>query len=108
MAKANDKKVVRKARQLVLDTLGNLLESHRERKFTNGGKPLSRAQFCKGRGLNESNVSHIETGLALGLGFPQLRHYLAAIYGRHDAKFSNSAKKVYDGLKELNDFLDML
>ncbi|SRR6266478_5702688 len=108
MAKANDKKVVTQARQLVLDTLGNLLESHRERKFTKGGKPLSRAQFCHDKNLNKSNVSHIETGRVLGLGFPQLRLYLAATHARNDGKFFNSAKKVYDGLKELDNLLTML
>ena len=108
MAKGNDKKVVRQARHVVLDTLGNLFESHRERKFTQGGRPLSRAQFCTGNNLNESTVSHIETGRVLGLTFPQLRRYLATTHGRNDAKFSDSAKKVYDGLKELDNLLKML
>jgi len=108
MAKGNDKKVVKQARQLLLDTLGNLFESHRERKFTKGGKPLSRVKFCQRNNLNASNVTHIETGRVLGLGFQQLRRYLATTHGRHDAIFSNSAKKVYDGLKELDDLLGML
>jgi hypothetical protein len=108
MAKANDKKVVKQARQLLLDTLGNLFESHRERKFTNGGKPLSRTKFCQGNGFNPSNITHIETGRVLGLGFPHLRQYLAATHGRHDAAFTNAARKVYDGLKELERLLDML
>jgi hypothetical protein len=110
MAKANDKKVVKRARELLLDTLGNLLESHRERKFRtpHSGEPLSRAEFCQGRNLNESTVAHIETGRVLGLGFPQLRQYLATTHGRSDSKFSNSAKKVYDGLKELDSLLKML
>lgn len=108
MAKGNDKKVVKQARQLLLDTLGNLWESHRERQFTGGGKPLTRAQFCHSKGLNESTVSHLETGRVLGLQFPKLRVYLAATHGRHDAKFASSAKKVYDGLKELDNFLRML
>jgi len=108
MAKGNDKKIVRETAQLLLDALGNLFESHRERKFTNGGKPMSRAEFCNNKNLNESTVSHIETGRVLGLQFTQLRVYLAATHERHDAKFANSAKKVYDGLKELEDFLKML
>lgn len=110
MAKGNDKKVVKQARKLLVDTLGNLLESHRERKFRSpqGGQALSRAQFCQGRNLNESTVAHIETGRVLGLSFPRLRQYLAATHGRSDSKFSNSAKKVYDGLKELDSLLRML
>lgn len=109
MAKGNDKKVVRGTRNLLVDALGNLFESHRERKFRSAhGGPLSRAQFCQNNNLNESTVGHIETGRVLGLGFPQLRHYLATTHGRSDSRFSNSAKKVYDGLKELDNFLRML
>src|ERR1700722_15193161 len=107
MAKGNDKKVLRESHGLLLSAFGNLLESHRERKFRSpqSGKPLSRGQFCQDGNLNESTVSHIETGRVLGLGFPQLRQYLAAIYGRNDVKFTTSARKVYDGLKELEKFL---
>jgi hypothetical protein len=103
MAKANDKKVVRQARELLLSAIGNLLESHRERKF-----PSSRAVFCQTHNCVESTVTHIETGRILGLQFQQLRHYLATTHGRNDAKFSDSAKKVYDGLKELDKLLTML
>ena len=72
------------------------------------GKPLSRFEFCTGNGLEESNVTHIETGRVLRLGFPLLRRYLATTHERSDAKFTNSAKTVYDGLRELENLLKML
>jgi hypothetical protein len=50
--------------------------------------------------------SRLSSGL--GLTFPQLRRYLATTHGRNDAKFSDSAKKVYDGLKELDNLLKIL
>ena len=64
MAKANDKKVVMEARQTLIGALGNLLESHRERKFLDpvSKKPLSRKQFCENTDLVVGTVSHIETG----------------------------------------------
>lgn len=108
MAKANDKKVVRQAHNLLLSAVGNLLESHRERRFRHAGRAQSRAAFCAQHHLGASTVAHIETGRFLSLTFPQLRHYLAVTYGRHDGAFATSAKKVYDGLKEMNRLLERL
>lgn len=109
MAKGNDKKVVKQTRELLLSTLGNLLESHRERRFkSSSGTPLSRGTFCQANNLNESNVAFIETGRVVELGFNQLRRYLATTYGRSDVRFTTSARKVYDGLKELEKFLKEL
>lgn len=104
MAKGNDKKVVKEARQMLLISIGNLLESHRERKFkSTNGSPLSRAQFCATHtGLNESTVAFIETGRFLSLDVKNLRLYLATTHGKSSAPFATSLKKVYDGLKELN------
>ena len=110
MGKANDKKVAREARALLLRTIGNLLESHRERRFTYStkAKPLTRKLFCNKNNLQEGTVACIETGRFLDFTFPQLRLYLATTYGRDDEKFKTSAKKVYDGVKELDNFLTML
>ena len=110
MAKGNDKKVVKQACDLLLGTFGNLLESHRERKFTYSqrARPWSRKRFCKDKNLNPSNVAYIETGRFLSLNFSHLRQYLAHTYGRNDADFTTSARKVYDGLKELEEFLKEL
>jgi hypothetical protein len=110
MAKGNDKKVVKVTRELLLDTLGNLLQSHRERKFTSDddGKALSRKEFCENNNLEPSTVAFIETGRVLELSFPQLRQYLATTHGKSDSKFAESAKKVYDGLKELDNLLEKL
>jgi hypothetical protein len=110
MAKANDKKVVKQAHQLLLITLGNLLESHRERKFTYAqrAKPLPRRLFCGRYHLDQNIVGFIETGRFLSLTFPHLRNYLATIYERNDVAFATSAKKVYDGLKELEQLLKVL
>lgn len=109
MAKGNDKKVVRYAHHLLLSAMGNLLESHRERRFRHAGKALSRATFCaQQHGLVESTVAHIETGRFLGLNFSQLRLYLAATHGKSDAAFVTSARKVYDGLKEMDGLLQKL
>ena len=110
MAKGNDKKVVKHTRDLLLRTFGNLLESHRERRFTYAqrARALPRRLFCSRKNLVESTVAHIETGRFLGLEFSQLRLYLATTYGRNDREFVNSAKKVYDGLRELDDLLKML
>jgi hypothetical protein len=110
MAKANDKKVVKQARELLLMALGNLLESHRERKFTYASRPrpFSRKKFCSQNNLNASTVAFIETGRFLSLKFSQLRTYLATIYGHNDADFAASMKKVYDGLKELDKVLSEL
>jgi hypothetical protein len=111
MAKGNDKKVVRQARKLLLDAFGNLLESHRERKFRSQNdprRPMARAAFCNANGLNDSNGTHIETGRMLGVSFAHLREYLATTHARNDVPFTASARKVYDGLKELEAFLDKL
>ena len=110
MGKANDKKVVKGTRDLLLRSMGNLLESHRERRFTYSQRPtpLPRRLFCKRKRLVEATVSHIETGRFLGLRFDQLRLYLATTYGRNDAPFLNSLRRVYDGLKELDNLLKML
>lgn len=110
MAKGNDKKVVTQARELLLKTIGNLLESDRERKFTYSAraKPLPRKLFCSRNKLNQSTVAYIETGRFLSLTFGQLRQYLAITYGRNDAGFATSVKKVYDGLKELEQLTKVL
>jgi hypothetical protein len=110
MGKANDKKVVKETRDLLLRSMGNLLESHRERKFTYSQKatPLPRRLFCTRNHLVEPTVSHIETGRFLRLNLSQLRLYLATTYGRNDVPFLNSLKKVYDGLKEMDNLLSML
>jgi len=110
MGKGNDKQVVKDARNLLLRSMGNLLESHRERRYTYAqrSRPLPRRLFCHRNKLVEPTVSHIETGRFLGLRFSQLRIYLATTYGRNDASFVNSARKVYDGLKEMDKFLKML
>jgi hypothetical protein len=110
VAKANDKKVVKETRDLLLSAIGNLWESHRERNFRykTQPRPYSRKKFCEQHNLVMSTVAHIETGRFLGLNFPQLRTYLAAIYERNDADFATSVKKVYDGLKELDDVLEEL
>jgi hypothetical protein len=110
MGKANDKKVVKETRDLLLRSMGNLLESHRERRFTYAQRatPLPRRLFCNRNRLVEPTVSHIETGRFLGLRFEQLRLYLATTYGRNDVTFLNSFRKVYQGLKELDALLRML
>ncbi len=108
MAKANDKKVVREAHKLLLSAIGNLLESHRERRFRHAGQAQSRATFCAQHQLVESTVAHIETGRFLGLTFPQLRHYLAVAYATNNPAFAGSAKKVYEGLREMDNFLQRL
>ncbi len=108
MAKANDKKVVRHTYNLLLSTMGNLLESHRERRFRHAGKAQSRATFCAQHGLAVGNVAFIETGRFLDLTFPHLRHYLAVTYGKSNAAFVTSTKKVYDGLKEMDELLQEL
>jgi hypothetical protein len=108
MAKGNDKKVVRHAQDLLLATMGNLLESHRERRFRQAGNAQTRAAFCDQNHLVASTVAHIETGRFLDLNFSQLRHYLAVTYGKNNAAFATSAKRVYDGLKEMDRLLDEL
>jgi hypothetical protein len=110
MAKGNDKKVVKQARELLLGALGNLLESHRERKYTYAqrAKALPRRLFCSRNHLDPAIVSWIETGRFLRLNFSHLRQYLATIYGRNDPAFVTSVRKVYDGLKELDNLLTEL
>ncbi len=108
MAKGNDKKVVRGTHALLLSAMGNLLESHRERQFRAGGQALSRAAFCAQNHLVASTVAHIETGRFLGLTFARLRHYLAVTHGTSNPALATSAKKVYDGLKEMERLLKRL
>ena len=96
MGKANDKKVVKDSRDLLLRTIGNLLISHRERRFTyaNRAEPLTRRLFCRRNNLVEPTVTHIETGRFLELDFGQLRRYLATTYGRNDTAFVSSTRRV--------------
>lgn len=110
MGKGNDKKVVREARHVLLGSLGNLLESDRERKFTYSqkAKPLPRRLFCTRNHLQEANVTFIETGRFLEINVSHLRTYLATTYGVSNAAFATSVKKVYDGLKELDKLLKKL
>jgi hypothetical protein len=110
MAKANDKKAVKEAKSLLLSTLGNLLESDRERNFpySQSSQPLPRKLFCKRNSLNASTVGHIETGRFLGLDVGQLNVYLAVTHKRNDVAFKTSVKKVYDGLKEIDNLLKLL
>jgi hypothetical protein len=105
MAKGNDKKVVKHARETLLSAMGNLLESHRERRFRQAGKAQPRAAFCAQNGLMNATVAHIETGRFLGLTFAQLRHYLAVTHGKNSQAFVTSARTVYDGLKEMERLL---
>jgi len=46
MGKANDKKVVRETRDLLLRSIGNLLESHRERRYTYAQRPTPYPEDC--------------------------------------------------------------
>ena len=109
MAKGNDKLIVKLAKATLVGAISNLLESHRERAFRGrNGKPLSRQEFCEGNGLVTGTVSHIESGRFLGLTTPQLRQYLAVTHKRADAKFAESLKKVYDGLRELDELVKKL
>jgi hypothetical protein len=108
MSKGTDKRLVREAAQLMLDRLGKLLESHRQREFRDQGKPWPRVQFCELRKVEESTVSQVESGNVSGLDDSQLRLYLAVVYGRSGERFSNSAKMVYDGIRELENLLKML
>lgn len=110
MGKGNDKSVVMEARQTLLRALGNLLESHRERKFVNPAtkKALSRKEFCQNNGLIESTVAHIETGRFLSLQHPQFRRYLAVTHRNSNKKFAESMRTVHAGLKEIEAFLKRL
>ena len=110
MGKANDKKVVKQAHKTLVDSIGNLLESHRERKFKSPqGSPLSRTQFCLNHpNLQESTVRHIETGRFLSSDVARLREYIATTHGKGNQKFATSLKKVYDGLKEMDLLLKQL
>jgi len=108
MGKANDKKVIRGARDLLVVALGNLLESERERKYpykTKPGKPLSRKTFCSKFELEESTIAWIETGRFLELKSNQLRRYFAVVRKKDDTKFLESFQKVYDGLKGIDTVL---
>jgi hypothetical protein len=110
MGKASDKKVVKQAHKTLVDSIGNLLESHRERKFTSPqGSPQSRTQFCQAHpNLQESTVRHIETGRFLSLDVAKLRTYIAVTHGKSNPKFATSLKKVYEGLKEMDKLLKEL
>ena len=108
MGKANDKKVVRQARDTLLAAIGNLLESHRERTFRTPNGAIKRQDFCREKHLNKSTVAHIETGRFLGLTVNKMRLYLAATHHNAKPTFATSLKKVYDGLKEIDGFLDTL
>ncbi len=67
MAEGNDKKLVRETHRLLLSAMGNLLESHRERRFRSGRAAQSREDFCAQHNLPVGNVSFIETGRFLQL-----------------------------------------
>jgi hypothetical protein len=107
LGKQNEKKLVTQARNLLVGSLGNLLESERHRKFPYKSKPgpKTRKTFCNKFGLVEPTVAHIETGRMLGLKLAQIRTYLAAVRGKKDLAFDESFKKVYEGLKELDNLL---
>lgn len=104
MGKANDKKVIKEAKGLLVVALSNLLESERQRKYSYKSKPgpKSRKTFCNKFNLNESTIAWIETGRILGLRFSQMRPYLAALRKKDDKAFLQSFQKVYDGLKEID------
>ena len=110
MGKQNEKKVVREARKLLVTAFANLLESERQRKYSYKSKPgpKTRKTFCNKFSLVPSTVTHIETGRMLGLKLPQMRTYLAALRGKDDVKFNESFKKVYEGLKEIDNVLAKL
>lgn len=103
MAKGNDKKLAREARDLLVSVLGNLLQGHRERKSN-----LPRKAFFAKKSPPASTAAFIETGRVLLISFQQFRLYLATVYGKNDAAFVTSARKVYDGLKELDRLLKKL
>lgn len=110
MGKQNDKKVIRHAKEMLAVTLGNLLESERERRFAYKNKPgpKKRKTFCTKVGLKEGTVAWIETGRFLGLSFNQLRPYLAALRKTDDHQYLTEFKKVYDGLKAIDVILEGL
>ncbi len=103
MAKGNDKKLVRESRDVLVSMLGNLLQGHRERKSNQ-----SRKVFFAQKTPGASTAAHIETGRLLGLKFQKFRLYLATVYAKNDPQFVGSARKVYDGLKELDKLLKKL
>ena len=110
VGKQNEKKLVRDARDLLVGAFGNFLESERHRKNPYKSKPghRTRKYFANRFNLAESTVAHIETGRMLGLNLPQIRTYLAAVRGKNDAQFTDSLKKVYEGLKEIDKLLTKL
>ncbi len=110
MGKANDKKVVRDTRDLLVVAFGNLLQSERERKFTYKTKPgpKRRKTFCNKFGFKQATIAGIETGRMLRLKFARMRSYLAAVRGKDDKRLLVSLQKVYDGLKELDKVLKRL
>lgn len=103
MAKGNDKKLVRESRDVLVSMIGNLLQGHRERKSS-----LSRKAFFAQKSPPASTASFIETGRLLLIRFQHFRLYLATVYGKNDPAFVTSARKVYDGLKELDKLLKRL
>jgi hypothetical protein len=103
MAKGNDKKLARESRDLLVAVLGNLLQGHRERK-----SKLSRTAFFAQKTPSAPTAAFVETGRLLRLTFQPFRLYLATVYGKNDAAFVSSARKVYDGLKELDKLLEHL
>ncbi len=103
MAKGNDKKLVRESRDVLVSVIGNLLQGHRERR-----SKLSRRAYFAHKTPGPSTAAHIETGRLLGLTFQQFRLYLATVYGKTDPAFVTSARKVYDGLRELDKLLKRL
>ncbi len=102
MGKANDKKVVKQAKETLVLALSNLLESARERKYQ------TRAGFVAQFGQNKSTVTNIETGRFLNHDFAQIRIYLGALTAKSNTKMATSFKKVYDGLKEIDELLKQL
>jgi len=110
MGKQNDKKVVKEARNLLISTLSNLLESERERKFTYKTKARhkSRKTVCKKTGLPKTHVTFIETGRLMRLKSSDLRPYFAALRGKDDHEFYENFKKIHEGLKAVDYILRKL
>lgn len=107
MGVANDKKVIKEAKNVLVSSISNLFESTRERKYTYSqrAKPLSRKVYCRRNKMNAGTVSHIETGRFLNLSLPQLRVYLASIRGRDDSTFLDEFGKIHAGLKAIDKVL---
>ena len=110
MGKQNEKKIVRDARDILVRAFGNFLESERQRKnpYKSKAGHRTRKYFSNRFHIAESTVAHIETGRMLGLNFPQIRTYVAAVSGKNNQQFIESLRKVYDGLKEIDKLLSEL